>query len=84
MVVAAPSAPALTFDSLLHQAVVARGSRERALSLGLTEQALARYAAGACSVYERARIESLLPQSSWALSHITEIVKARRRKKEAA
>ena len=55
-----------------------RASRDYALDYGIDEKALERYASGACSLYERKSIESVLTRCRWAMSYVVALVKDRR------
>lgn len=55
-----------------------RGSRDYALDRGVDEKALERYATGACSLYEREEIESVIARNKWSLDYVVQYVKSRR------
>lgn len=82
---ATPETP--TFPELLTQAMRGpggRSSRQYALDHGVDEAALARYASGAVTVYERAEIQNVLTVNDWAMNFVVDLVKSRRRKRSAA
>ena len=65
-------------DSLLPEVIRLRGSRDYALNRGVDEKALERYATGACSLYEREEIESVIAKNKWSRDYVVQYVKSRR------
>lgn len=78
-----PSFPALLMEAAKFGTSV-RSRKQYALDHGVDETALIRYANGAVSVYERREIESVLSRCDWARNFVVDLVKNRRRKKDAA
>jgi hypothetical protein len=73
------------FDNLLMDAMKLRGSRNHALDLGVTQEALFRYADGAVfDEGERQAIEHVVARCEWSRSLVVERVKSRRKKRVAA
>jgi len=74
--------PRNQFELFLEQShsklIEIRGTRDYALNLGLTEEALERYTSGACSLYEQDDIERSLTKSRWATDYVINLVKSRR------
>lgn len=84
--VATPSAHSLTFPEFLDYMMKGgtRGTRDYALDHGVDETALARYASGAVSTYERQEIQNVLARCDWAREYVVNLVKRKRSKRNAA
>lgn len=77
-----PQPKAFSFDGLLDSAITSfdqwRNSSTRALDLGVDEEALGLFIAGAFSVERLKEIESLLIRNKWALDYVINRIKERR------
>jgi len=82
----APANPGRSFETLLSKAARrrqhVRSTRSYALDHGFDEQALVRYASGACGMYERSEIEALIGRCEWARQFVVKWIKQQRRRKQ--